>query len=92
MKKPKNDMVDKFLLAIEDVPESIVKAEKVTEALLNKKLTRRQKTSIKYKAALQNYKKAVTRYKRATTLLEKNYKILSRLVKKYGTEDAPIEE
>jgi len=83
----KKELINEFLLAIKDVPKNIVQAEKVTEKLLNKKLTRKQKTSIKYKSALSNYKKAVRRYKLANTLLEKHYKVLQRLVSRYGTED-----
>ena len=85
-KKNINPLIDEFLLSIEQIPAHIVQSEKVTEKLLNKKLTRKQKASVKYIAALHNYKKAVTRYKRATTLLEKHYKILTRLVNKFGTD------
>lgn len=86
MSKKAKTMVDEFLLAIQDVPRQIVEAEKVTEKLLNKKLTRKQKTSIKYRAALSNYKKAVRRYRLANTLLEKHFKVLSRIVSKYGSD------
>lgn len=87
MKKNKNEMVDEFLLSIQEVPKNIVQAEKVTEKLLNKKLSRKQKASVKYKSAISNYKKAVRRYKLANTLLEKHFKILQRIVSKYGAED-----
>jgi hypothetical protein len=77
-------LIDDFLLSIKEVPEHLVKAEKITEKLLNKKLTPRQKNSVKFKAAINNYRKAVTRKKRADTLLEKHYKILLRLVNKFS--------
>lgn len=80
-------MVDEYLLSIKEVPKNIVQSERVTEKLLNKKLTRKQKTSVKYKAALTNYKKAVRRFKLANTLLEKHFKVLQRIVSKYGTDE-----
>lgn len=83
---PKNKLIDSYLLAIKKVPAQIVQAEKVTERLLAKKLTRKQKTSVKYSSALANYKKAVRRYKLAETLLQKHFKTLSRIVSKYGSE------
>lgn len=87
MKSKNEKLVDEFLLAIKDVPKNIVESEKVTEKLLNKKLTPKQKTSVKYKAALKNYKKAVRRYRLATTLLQNHFKTLTKLVNKYGTEE-----
>lgn len=87
MAKKKINMVDEYLLSIKEVPKNIVQSERVTEKLLNKKLTRKQKTSVKYKAALTNYKKAVRRFKLANTLLEKHFKVLQRIVSKYGTDE-----
>lgn len=81
-------MVDEYLLSIKQVPKNIIQSERVTEKLLNKKLTRKQKASVKYKAALANYKKAVRRYKLANTLLEKHFKVLQRIVSKYGADDS----
>lgn len=75
--------LDATLLAIKQVPDDIINAEKVMEKLTNKKLSPKQKASVKLKAAFKNYRNAVTRKKRADTLLEKHYKILIRLKKKY---------
>lgn len=82
-KRREADLIDDFLLSIKDVPAHLVHAEKVTEKLLNKKLTPKQKTSVKFRAAINNYRKAVTRKKRADTLLEKHYKVLLRLANKF---------
>lgn len=88
-KRKDKPLIDDFLLSIKEVPEHLVKAEKVTERLLNKKLTPKQKNSTKFKAAINNYRKAVTRKKRADTLLEKHYKILLRLVNKFSNVQTP---
>lgn len=79
----KDKRIDSYLLTIKSVPIEIVQSEKVHEKLLNKKLSRKQKTSLKIKAALKNYKKSVTRFNLANTLLTKHFKTLSKLVKKY---------
>lgn len=83
-KKKDQPLIVADLLQIKKVPEQILIAEKVTEKLLDKKLTPKQKASVKYKAAIKNYRKAVTRYKLAETLLKKHTKILTRLNKKHS--------
>lgn len=82
-------LIDEFLLSIKEVPEHLVQAEKVTEKLLNKKLRPDQKKSVQFQRAISNYRNAVTRKKRADTLLEKNYKILLRLVTKFANIQTP---
>lgn len=87
MKRRKKELpkfVDKSLLAIKKVPEKIVNAEKVAEVLLNKKMVQKRKASVRYKAAIKNYQTAVTRYKRASTLLEKHFKILTKITLKHS--------
>lgn len=83
-KRKDNPLIDDFLLSTKEVPGHLVQAEKVTEKLLNKKLTPKQKNSVKFKAAINNYRTAVTRMKRAETLLQKHYKIFLRLVNKFS--------
>jgi exonuclease VII small subunit len=75
--------IEPELLQLKKVPEDVVNAERVVEKLTNKKLTPKQKASLKLKVAIKNYQKAVTRKKRADTLLEKHYKTLKRLKEKY---------
>lgn len=88
-KRKDKPLIDDFLLSIKEVPQHLVIAEKVTEKILNKKLTPKQKNSTKYKAAINNYRTAVTRMKRAETLLQKHYKILLRLVNKFSNLQTP---
>lgn len=83
-RRKKNDPIDHDLLTIKRVPESVIMSEKVTEKLLDKKLTPKQKKSLKYKAAIRNYRKAVTRYKLALTLLNKHKKVLQKMKEKYS--------
>lgn len=90
--KKKTPEIDEFLLSIKDVPKHIVQAEEVAQRLMNKKLTRKQKNSIKYKAALKNYRTAVTRKRRADTLLQKRYKALLKLVKKFGHDETYLSD
>lgn len=71
MKKDKR--INQNLLSIKKAPIEIVNSEKVTEKLLNKKLTRKQKQSVKFNQALKNYKKSVRRFNLASTLLGKHF-------------------
>ena len=82
---------DPFLLSL-SVPDEIKNSERVTEALLQKKLTPRQKESVKYNNAIKNYRRAVERKVTTPaalqtslidTLLRKHYFTLIRIVRKY---------
>lgn len=76
-----NKYIDKKLLQFV-VPPEIITAEKVAEKILGKKIPLKKKQSTKLKAAIKNYRTAITRHRRAETLLEKNYKLLKRQIKK----------